>query len=42
VYVCADVTETGEGASMREGVVRLQGNLKSEELEAVLSNVRFN
>lgn len=29
--VCADVTETG-GASMHEGVVRLQGNLKRVEL----------
>lgn len=32
VYVCADVTEIGEGASMREGVVRLRGNLKRAEL----------
>lgn len=32
MYVCADVTEIGEGASMREGVVRLEGNLKRAEL----------
>lgn len=32
VYLCADVTETAEGASMREGIVRLQGNLKRAEL----------
>lgn len=30
-YVCADVTEVGEGASMCEGM-RLQGNLKRAEL----------
>lgn len=29
--VCADIAEIG-GASMREGVVRLQGNLKRAEL----------
>lgn len=32
VYLCADVTETAAGASMREGVVRLQGNLRRAEL----------
>lgn len=31
VYVYADVTEIGEEASMREGVVRLQGKLKRAE-----------
>lgn len=32
VCVCADIAEIGGGASMREGVVRLQGNLKRAEL----------
>lgn len=40
--VCAGGTETGEGASTCEGVVRLQGNLKRAELWALLSDVRFN